>query len=37
MSSCIHSKGELVAKQLVSGAMVTMDCGIIVCMRKYTF
>lgn len=27
MSSCISSKEELVAKQLVSGAMVTMNHG----------
>lgn len=27
MSSCISSKEELVAKQLVSGAMATMNCG----------
>ena len=34
MSSCIGSKEELVAKQLVSGAMVTMNRGTTVCMKK---
>lgn len=33
-SSCISSKEELVAKQLVSRAMVTMNRGTTVCVRK---
>lgn len=33
-SSCISTKEELVAKQLVSGAMATMDCGTFCVKRK---